>query len=124
MKPIVSITQLLISLHMTYTESIIVVIQIHNVCLQPPPARYGGRHTVALIPGDGIGPELLNHVRELFRSVFFVFLHIKLKSFRFLKLKEANILHSHPQHIVFVFFCVFLNIYMPGSAVFLLTLRL
>ncbi|KAF4078661.1 hypothetical protein AMELA_G00201480 [Ameiurus melas] len=33
----------------------------------PPPARYGGRHTVALIPGDGIGPELLNHVRELFR---------------------------------------------------------
>ncbi|KAK1803553.1 hypothetical protein P4O66_020975, partial [Electrophorus voltai] len=33
----------------------------------PPPARYGGRHTVTLIPGDGIGPELLNHVRELFR---------------------------------------------------------
>uniref|UniRef100_A0A8C1SE80 Isocitrate dehydrogenase [NAD] subunit, mitochondrial n=1 Tax=Cyprinus carpio TaxID=7962 RepID=A0A8C1SE80_CYPCA len=33
----------------------------------PPPAKYGGRHTVALIPGDGIGPELLNHVRELFR---------------------------------------------------------
>ncbi|XP_052362672.1 isocitrate dehydrogenase [NAD] subunit gamma, mitochondrial-like isoform X1 [Oncorhynchus keta] len=33
----------------------------------PPPARYGGRHTVTLIPGDGIGPELLSHVRELFR---------------------------------------------------------
>ncbi|XP_061701267.1 isocitrate dehydrogenase [NAD] subunit gamma, mitochondrial-like isoform X2 [Syngnathoides biaculeatus] len=33
----------------------------------PPPAQYGGRHTVTLIPGDGIGPELLNHVRELFR---------------------------------------------------------
>uniref|UniRef100_A0A673M738 Isocitrate dehydrogenase (NAD(+)) 3 non-catalytic subunit gamma n=1 Tax=Sinocyclocheilus rhinocerous TaxID=307959 RepID=A0A673M738_9TELE len=33
----------------------------------PPPAKYGGRHTVALIPGDGIGPELLNHVQELFR---------------------------------------------------------
>ncbi|XP_038579732.1 isocitrate dehydrogenase [NAD] subunit gamma, mitochondrial-like isoform X1 [Micropterus salmoides] len=33
----------------------------------PPPARYGGRHTVTLIPGDGIGPELANHVRELFR---------------------------------------------------------
>ncbi|XP_030224110.1 isocitrate dehydrogenase [NAD] subunit gamma, mitochondrial isoform X3 [Gadus morhua] len=32
----------------------------------PPPARYGGRHTVTLIPGDGIGPELANHVRELF----------------------------------------------------------
>lgn len=37
--------------------------------LQPPPAKYGGRHTVTLIPGDGIGPELLNHVREVFRSV-------------------------------------------------------
>uniref|UniRef100_A0A671RK05 Isocitrate dehydrogenase [NAD] subunit, mitochondrial n=1 Tax=Sinocyclocheilus anshuiensis TaxID=1608454 RepID=A0A671RK05_9TELE len=34
---------------------------------KPPPAKYGGRHTVTLIPGDGIGPELLNHVRELFR---------------------------------------------------------
>ncbi|CAB1336753.1 unnamed protein product [Coregonus sp. 'balchen'] len=30
---------------------------------------YGGRHTVTLIPGDGIGPELLNHVRELFSCV-------------------------------------------------------
>uniref|UniRef100_A0A8C1UJK2 Isocitrate dehydrogenase (NAD(+)) 3 non-catalytic subunit gamma n=1 Tax=Cyprinus carpio TaxID=7962 RepID=A0A8C1UJK2_CYPCA len=34
---------------------------------EPPPAEYGGRHTVTLIPGDGIGPELLNHVREIFR---------------------------------------------------------
>ncbi|KAK5894604.1 hypothetical protein CesoFtcFv8_011279 [Champsocephalus esox] len=33
----------------------------------PPPAKYGGRHTVTLIPGDGIGPDLLNHVREVFR---------------------------------------------------------
>uniref|UniRef100_UPI0025AE8468 isocitrate dehydrogenase [NAD] subunit gamma, mitochondrial n=1 Tax=Doryrhamphus excisus TaxID=161450 RepID=UPI0025AE8468 len=33
----------------------------------PPPAKYGGRHTVTLIPGDGIGPELFNHVREVFR---------------------------------------------------------
>uniref|UniRef100_A0A3Q2ZV38 Isocitrate dehydrogenase [NAD] subunit, mitochondrial n=1 Tax=Kryptolebias marmoratus TaxID=37003 RepID=A0A3Q2ZV38_KRYMA len=36
-------------------------------CIQPPPAKYGGRHTVTLIPGDGIGPELLSHVREVFR---------------------------------------------------------
>uniref|UniRef100_A0A8C6S6T1 Isocitrate dehydrogenase [NAD] subunit, mitochondrial n=1 Tax=Neogobius melanostomus TaxID=47308 RepID=A0A8C6S6T1_9GOBI len=35
--------------------------------LTPPPAKYGGRHTVTLIPGDGIGPELLSHVREVFR---------------------------------------------------------
>ncbi|XP_059818899.1 isocitrate dehydrogenase [NAD] subunit gamma, mitochondrial-like isoform X2 [Hypanus sabinus] len=34
---------------------------------QPPPAKYGGRHTVAMIPGDGIGPELMAHVRDVFR---------------------------------------------------------
>ncbi|XP_058875920.1 isocitrate dehydrogenase [NAD] subunit gamma, mitochondrial isoform X1 [Acipenser ruthenus] len=33
----------------------------------PPPAKYGGRHTVTMIPGDGIGPELLRHVQEVFR---------------------------------------------------------
>ncbi|XP_024149942.1 isocitrate dehydrogenase [NAD] subunit gamma, mitochondrial isoform X3 [Oryzias melastigma] len=33
----------------------------------PPPAKYGGRHTVTLIPGDGIGPELSGYVQELFR---------------------------------------------------------
>lgn len=28
---------------------------------------YGGRYTVTLIPGDGIGPEMSNHVCEIFR---------------------------------------------------------
>ncbi|KAG1669954.1 Isocitrate dehydrogenase [NAD] subunit gamma, mitochondrial [Nymphon striatum] len=30
-------------------------------------AKYGGRHTVTMLPGDGIGPELMSHVREVFR---------------------------------------------------------
>ncbi|XP_071082367.1 isocitrate dehydrogenase [NAD] subunit gamma, mitochondrial-like isoform X1 [Haliotis cracherodii] len=30
-------------------------------------ARYGGRHTVTLLTGDGCGPELLGHVRDVFR---------------------------------------------------------
>ncbi|XP_064607113.1 isocitrate dehydrogenase [NAD] subunit gamma, mitochondrial-like isoform X2 [Liolophura sinensis] len=30
-------------------------------------AQYGGRHTVTLLPGDGIGPELLGHVQEVYR---------------------------------------------------------
>ncbi|XP_012862415.1 isocitrate dehydrogenase [NAD] subunit gamma, mitochondrial-like [Echinops telfairi] len=34
--------------------------------LIPPSAKYGGRHTVTLIPGDGIGPELMVHVKSLF----------------------------------------------------------
>ncbi|XP_077139732.1 isocitrate dehydrogenase [NAD] subunit gamma, mitochondrial isoform X1 [Ranitomeya variabilis] len=33
----------------------------------PPPAKYGGRHTVTMIPGDGIGQELSLHVKEIFR---------------------------------------------------------
>ncbi|GAU93339.1 hypothetical protein RvY_05294 [Ramazzottius varieornatus] len=33
----------------------------------PPPAKWGGRHTVTLLPGDGIGSEMANHVKELFR---------------------------------------------------------
>ncbi|CAI5648592.1 unnamed protein product [Oreochromis niloticus] len=41
--------------------------QTHKSTYTAPPARYGGRHTVTLIPGDGIGPELAKHVCELFR---------------------------------------------------------
>ncbi|KAE9551478.1 hypothetical protein FO519_005323 [Halicephalobus sp. NKZ332] len=29
-------------------------------------ARYGGRQTVTVLPGDGIGPEMINHVRRIF----------------------------------------------------------
>lgn len=55
-------------LHLMF--SIFCHLLIHKILLlQPPPAKYGGRHTVTLIPGDGIGPELLNHVREVFRLV-------------------------------------------------------
>ncbi|XP_071960153.1 LOW QUALITY PROTEIN: isocitrate dehydrogenase [NAD] subunit gamma, mitochondrial-like [Antedon mediterranea] len=33
----------------------------------PTAAKYGGRHTVTLIPGDGIGPELMVHVKDVLR---------------------------------------------------------
>ncbi|XP_008052312.1 isocitrate dehydrogenase [NAD] subunit gamma, mitochondrial-like [Carlito syrichta] len=33
----------------------------------PPPAKYGGRHTVTMIPGDGNGPALMHHVKTVFR---------------------------------------------------------
>uniref|UniRef100_A0A1B6LLX4 Isopropylmalate dehydrogenase-like domain-containing protein n=2 Tax=Graphocephala atropunctata TaxID=36148 RepID=A0A1B6LLX4_9HEMI len=32
-----------------------------------PKAQYGGRHTVTMLPGGGIGPELMNYVKEVFR---------------------------------------------------------
>uniref|UniRef100_A0A2K5RGQ8 Isocitric dehydrogenase subunit gamma n=1 Tax=Cebus imitator TaxID=2715852 RepID=A0A2K5RGQ8_CEBIM len=33
----------------------------------PSSAKYGGRHTVTTIPGDGIRPELMLHVKAVFR---------------------------------------------------------
>jgi len=32
-----------------------------------PIAKYGGRHTVTMMPGDGIGPEMMGYVREIFK---------------------------------------------------------
>lgn len=32
-----------------------------------PKAHYGGRHTVTLLPGAGIGPELMGYVKEVFK---------------------------------------------------------
>lgn len=28
---------------------------------------YGGRHAVTMLPGGGIGPELMSYVKEVFR---------------------------------------------------------
>lgn len=32
-----------------------------------PVAKYGGRHTVTMMPGDGIGPEMMGYVKEVFK---------------------------------------------------------
>ncbi|XP_026478059.1 isocitrate dehydrogenase [NAD] subunit gamma, mitochondrial-like isoform X1 [Ctenocephalides felis] len=32
-----------------------------------PKAQYGGRHAVTMLPGGGIGPELMGYVKEVFR---------------------------------------------------------
>jgi isocitrate dehydrogenase (NAD+) len=29
-------------------------------------ARYGGRQTVTVLPGDGIGPEMITHIKRIF----------------------------------------------------------
>jgi len=34
-----------------------------------PRAKYGGRHTVTMMPGDGIGPEMMGYVKEVFNLV-------------------------------------------------------
>jgi isocitrate dehydrogenase (NAD+) len=33
-----------------------------------PHAKYGGRHTVTMLPGDGIGPEMMAHIKRIFVS--------------------------------------------------------
>lgn len=30
-------------------------------------SQYGGRYTVTMLPGDGIGPEMMNYVKEVYR---------------------------------------------------------
>ena len=32
-------------------------------------SKYGGRHVVTLVPGDGVGPELAVCVKEVFRCL-------------------------------------------------------
>lgn len=34
-----------------------------------PKAQFGGRHAVSMLPGGGIGPELMQHVREIFNKI-------------------------------------------------------
>src|SRR5437868_1991613 len=48
-----------------------------------PKAQYGGRHTVTMLPGGGIGPEMMQYVKEVFRCVSYV-LHSVQRSFIFL----------------------------------------
>ncbi|KAK6627120.1 hypothetical protein RUM43_003037 [Polyplax serrata] len=33
-----------------------------------PKAQYGGRHAVTMLPGGGIGPELMEYVKQVFRA--------------------------------------------------------
>ncbi|KZS16963.1 Isocitrate dehydrogenase [NAD] subunit, mitochondrial [Daphnia magna] len=40
--------------------------EAHNKS-KSPLAQYGGRFTVTMLPGDGIGPEMMNYVKEVFR---------------------------------------------------------
>lgn len=47
-------------------------------------ARYGGRHTVTALPGDGIGPEMLEHIQRIF-----VFAHVPV-DFEVVDLSSSN----------------------------------
>ena len=44
----------------TYKKYIYIILLLISI-------RYGGRHTVTVMPGDGIGPEMMGFVKEIFR---------------------------------------------------------
>merc|ERR1712051_1091750 len=33
-----------------------------------PAAKYGGRHTVTMMPGEGIGPEMMGYVKQVYKE--------------------------------------------------------
>lgn len=35
----------------------------------PPRARYGGRYTVAMLTGDGVSPEMMEHVKSVYYAL-------------------------------------------------------
>lgn len=35
-------------------------------------AKYGGRFMVTLLPGDGIGPEMAEHLKRIFKYGLFI----------------------------------------------------
>ncbi|GFS10487.1 isocitrate dehydrogenase [NAD] subunit, mitochondrial [Elysia marginata] len=40
----------------------------HQAAVAEPVSRPSGRHTATLVPGDGVGPELMGGVREVFKA--------------------------------------------------------
>lgn len=48
-----------------YAMGYCVYIQQTNI----PRAQFGGRHAATMLPGGGIGPELMAHVREVFNAI-------------------------------------------------------
>jgi hypothetical protein len=41
---------------------------VHLSAANIPLAKYGGRHTVTMMPGSGIGPEMMEYVKEVFKA--------------------------------------------------------
>lgn len=52
-------------LRISFFFSFFFLIQQHDI----PKAQFGGRHAVSMLPGGGIGPELMLHVREIFGKI-------------------------------------------------------
>jgi hypothetical protein len=46
---------------------------VHLSAANIPLAKYGGRHTVTMLPGDGIGPEMMDYLKgSVFNTYFYI----------------------------------------------------
>ncbi|XP_055379103.1 isocitrate dehydrogenase [NAD] subunit gamma, mitochondrial isoform X2 [Condylostylus longicornis] len=43
--------------------------RVQRKIIAVPNAQYGGRHGVTMLPGGGIGPEMMHYVRQVFRFI-------------------------------------------------------
>jgi hypothetical protein len=64
---------------------------VHLSAANIPLAKYGGRHTVTMMPGSGIGPEMMEYVKEVFKAGLRVLFWSDLGLFRFPVLTSLNV---------------------------------
>ena len=41
----------------------------HGARISLPRAKHGGRHTVALLTGDGVSPEMMEHIKSVYYAL-------------------------------------------------------
>ena len=41
---------------------------LYPYCITAFVDRYGGRHTVTMMPGEGIGPEMMGYVKDVYQE--------------------------------------------------------
>lgn len=69
--PILHLGQMIRTLFHFYSSFETLQNSFHQSHEVPLHAKYGGRNTVTLIPGDGIGPEMVTAVQDIFRYFLF-----------------------------------------------------
>ena len=73
--------------------------------------RYGGRYTVTMLPGDGIGPEMMGYIKDIFREVGapvdFETVHMDPTTDNYDDLYNVNI--HYFKYLPFIYRCLFLH---------------
>lgn len=73
--------------------------QSHEVPLH---AKYGGRNTVTLIPGDGIGPEMVTAVQDIFRYSRYLHIYFVAPLWLLFAISLSCIIIGNKQYVILV----------------------